>query len=66
VESPIQTSRKGWVFLREMDQIGGSALIEGVPAFFEAPGNSRFWKFLPGKDQNYIPAFVAERHSVGE
>ena len=41
-------------------------MIKPVSPLLEAASRPRLRELLPGKDENDVPPFVPERHSVGE
>ena len=62
----VQARGKSGVFLIEVDKIGGALRRQGMTALLEASSGPRFREFFPGEDQNDIPSFIRERHTVGE
>ena len=66
VESSIQPRQKRVIPLVEVDEIGGSPRIEPVSPLRETARRPRFRELLSGEDENNVPPFVSQRHSVGE
>src|SRR6202048_2061399 len=66
MEHPIQAGKEGRVLFVKMDEIGGSVYIECMTPLLEAASCSGLRVLLPRKDENDIPAFVTERHSIGK
>jgi len=66
VKSSIQARRKGRILLVKVDEICRSVWLEHVSLLLELASSPRFGILLPGKYEDDIPAFVADRHSVRE
>ena len=66
VEPSVQARWKGGVFLVEVDEIRGACRLDSMAPLLETASGPRLGELLPRKDENDIPSFIVERHSVGK
>src|SRR5207245_6600591 len=66
IELSVQSRRKRRVLVIEVNEIGRPAVINPVSPLLQAESRPRLAELLSGKNENDVPPFIPERHSVGE